>query len=209
MTTETLPQGSESPRGKRTWLGPRALKVAFAVTTSCLAAAAVASCASVPDSERKTIFAYPDGASLEPDYAIYRNSVNPILERQCGTFDCHGQPGRAYRVYSFQGLRVFNPEAGLKSGITETTEDEIRYNFQSFITVQPEEMMRVMARGGDNPDVLVVLSKPLGNERHKGGNVIARNGSAYKCIAAWLRSPIGGTLDAESAKQCKLALEVR
>lgn len=183
---------------------------AFAVmAVSCAGTALAASCASVPDNERLTVFRGDDGGSLEPDYVTYKTFVNNILERQCGTFDCHGQPGRAYRIYSFQGLRVFNPEAGLQSGISETTEDERRYNFQSLITIQPEEMRRVMARGGANPDVLIFLSKPLGNERHKGGNVIARNGNAYKCITGWLDTPLGGTMAAPAQANCKAALEVR
>lgn len=188
---------------------PRTLRAFAVMAVACAGTAFAASCASVPDNARLTVFAADDGGSLEPDYVTYKTYVNSILERQCGTFDCHGQPGRAYRIYSFQGLRVFNPEAGLQSGISETTEDERRYNFQSLISVQPEEMRRVMARGGDNPDVLIFLSKPLGNERHKGGNVIARNGPAYKCITGWLRTPIGGGLDVDSQGSCKKALEVR
>jgi len=188
---------------------PRTLRAFAVLAVACAGTAFAASCASVPDNTRLTVFAAEDGGSLEPDYATYKTYVNNIVERQCGTFDCHGQPGRAYRIYSFQGLRVFNPEAGLQSGISETTEDERRYNFQSLISIQPEEMRRVMARGGDNPDVLIFLSKPLGNERHKGGNVIARNGPAYKCIAGWLRTPVGGALDADSQRSCKSALEVR
>ncbi len=176
---------------------------------ACAGTAFAASCASVPDTARLTVFQAEDGGSLEPDYVTYKAHVNTLLERQCGTLDCHGQAGRAYRIYSFRGLRVFNPEAGLQSGISETTEDERRYNFQSLITIQPEEMRRVVARAGDNPDVLIFLSKPLGNERHKGGNVIAQNGASYKCITAWLRTPIGGTMEIEGQRQCKAALDVK
>jgi len=186
-----------------------ALRALFVVATTSAVAAAAASCASVPDEQRLTIFAADDGGSLEPDYPIYRTEVDLILQQQCGTLDCHGQPGRAYRLYASRGLRVFNPEAGLRSGLSETTEDEIRYNFQSLITVQPEEMRRVVARNGANPDVLVFLSKPLGNERHKGGRVIAAGGPTHNCIKAWLETPRGGTLRPDKAKDCKTARELR
>jgi hypothetical protein len=188
---------------------PRTLRAFAVLAVACAGTAFAASCASVPDNTRLTIFVAEDGGSLEPDYATYKEYVNNTLERQCGTFDCHGQPGRAYRVYSYLGLRVFNPEAGLQSGVSDRTETEVRYNFQSLISIQPEEMRRVMARGGDNPDVLIFLSKPLGNERHKGGSVIVRNGPAYKCITGWLRTPVGGKLDRDSQQSCKLAEEAK
>ncbi len=187
----------------------RALRALFVVATTSTVAVAAASCASVPDVDRLTIFAAEDGGSLEPDYKIYRAEVDLILQQQCGTFDCHGQPGRAYRVYSSRGLRVFNPEAGLRSGLGETTEDEVRYNFQSLISVQPEETRRVVARNGQNPDVLIFLSKPLGAERHKGGAVIGKGGPSYECITAWLAAPLGGQLGPNALKQCATARTIR
>ena len=39
--------------------------------------------------------------------------VDPYLQRRCGTLDCHGQPGRAYRIYGFTGFRLYNEDAGL------------------------------------------------------------------------------------------------
>ncbi len=187
----------------------RLARVLFVLVASSAGAAAFAACASVPDNTRLTVLAAEDGAPLEPDYAIYKAHVNEILERQCGTLDCHGQAGRAYRLYSRAGLRIFNPDAALGSGLNPTTEDEKRYNFQSLVTIQPEEMRRVMARNGTEPESLIFLRKPLKIERHKGGQVLAFNGPAYKCITGWLRVPIGGTLDLDSEKSCKSALDVR
>lgn len=186
----------------------RALRTAFVVAACSALAGAAASCASVPDVERTTIFAAEDGGSLEPDYKIYRTEVDLILQQRCGMFDCHGQPGRAYRVYSSRGLRVFNPEAGLRSGLGETTEDEIRYNFQSLIAVQPEETRRVIARNGKDPEQLIFLSKPLGIERHKGGTVLVRGSKPFACITAWLRAPNGGDLGATEKADCKAAREL-
>lgn len=202
LGTEPALEPETTPPVRRRWLRVLGvLAVAFA------GSAAAAACASVPDTNRLTVLAAEDGAPLEPDFAIYKASVNEVLERQCGTLDCHGQAGRAYRIYSRSGLRVYNPEAGLLSGITPTTEDEKRYNFQSLITVQPEEMRRVMARGGAEPDNLIILRKPLLVERHKGGQVMS--GQTYNCITGWLRAPIGGKLDDNSDKACKAALLVR
>lgn len=187
----------------------RGVRVALVLSAAVAGSLAFAACASVPDNARLTVLVAEDGAPLEPDYAIYKAHVNEILERQCGTLDCHGQAGRAYRLYGRTGLRIFNPDGSLGSGLNPTTEEEKRYNFQSLVTLQPEEMRRVMARNGTDPETLIFLRKPLKVERHKGGQVIAFNGPAYKCITGWLRVPIGGALDADSEKACKSALEVR
>ncbi len=143
---------------------------------------AVVSCASSPDPTRYT-------AVLAPDKQTFHDSVDTYIEKQCGTLDCHGQPGRGFRVYGFRGLRLYSSEAGLIPGVQQTTEDEIAANYYAIISVEPEEMSRVIARNGDNPNQLLFLRKALNYERHKGGAVMAFGSDPYNCITAWLRLP--------------------
>jgi hypothetical protein len=138
------------------------------------------SCASAPDNKRFT-------AILQPDYPTYKTFVDPYLQRRCGTLDCHGQPGRAYRIYGFAGFRLYNVDAGLVSGVQPTTEDEVRANYEAAVALEPEEMSRLIATQGADPNKLLLLRKPLRLERHKGGQAMEENDSGYKCVAAWLR----------------------
>ncbi len=138
------------------------------------------SCAAPPDRQRSTEI-------LVPDYPIYRDNVDAYLQRRCGTLDCHGQPGRAYRIYGFAGFRLYNLDAGLVSGQQPTVEAEVRANFQALVALEPEEMSRVMARQGQEPNTLIMLRKPLKIERHKGGPAMATDDSGYKCVTAWLK----------------------
>jgi len=111
------------------------------------------------------------------------------LQRRCGTLDCHGQPGRAYRLYGFSGFRDYAEEAGtpLVSGQQPTTEGEILANYQAAVAIEPEEMSRLIARQGEDPNKLILLRKPLRLERHKGGPAMTEDDPGYRCVVAWLR----------------------
>lgn len=162
----------------RTSLFVMAGAAAFALSTA-------SSCALIPDPDRVTEI-------VQPDIASYVQHVDPFLARRCGTLDCHGQPGRAYRIYSREGLRLSGDEeagAGLVSGQQPTTVDEIRANFSSAVGLEPEQMSRVVASPDSDPNTLLLLRKPLLLERHKGGPALAQDDSGYKCIVGWLRVP--------------------
>lgn len=160
--------------------GPWLACVLVLASASALLTGGTISCASPPDSGRVTEI-------IQPDYPIYRQYVDAYLQRRCGTLDCHGQSGRAYRLYGFAGFRLYNVDAGLVSGQQPTTEDEIRANYQAAIALEPEEMSRVIARQGQDPNSLLLLRKPLKLERHKGGPAMAEDDDGYKCVVAWLR----------------------
>lgn len=154
---------------------------------------ASSSCASIPDSGRFT-------AVLAPDYATYQQHVDTYLQRRCGTLDCHGQPGRAYRVYGFTGFRLYNLDAGLISGVQETLPEEIRANYEALVSLEPEEMSRVMAKqGGEKEDLdrLLFFRKAQRIERHKGGQAMAEDDPGYRCVVAWLRIPVARPADNE------------
>jgi hypothetical protein len=147
----------------------------------CLSAAStITACASVPDDKRFT-------AMINPNYPVFRDSVDPYIEKQCGTLDCHGEPGRGFRVYGFRGLRLYSQEAGLVPGVQQTTAEEINANFFALISVEPETFNRVMAKNGQDADSLLFMRKAMNLERHKGGALFAKDSAPYRCITAWLR----------------------
>ena len=140
------------------------------------------SCASSPDKDRVTDV-------IAPDFDTYKNNVDLYLSRRCGTLDCHGQPGRAYRIYGQQGFRLYNQDAGLVSGQQPTTPEEVQANFQAIVSLEPEELNRVVATQGDDTELKrwIWIRKPLRLERHKGGPAMAEDDSGYKCVLAWMR----------------------
>jgi hypothetical protein len=142
------------------------------------------SCASAPDKGRVTTV-------ITPDFDTYVSSVDAYLTRRCGSLDCHGQPGRAYRIYSREGYRLYTiQDGGLVSGQQPTQPEEQRANFQALVSIEPEEMSRLMARQGENPNLLLFLRKPLKLERHKGGPAMAEDDPGYRCVVAWLSIPV-------------------
>lgn len=156
----------------------------LAGTASGVLAMGSTSCAPAPDSERMTDV-------LQPDYATYKEWVDPYLQRRCGTLDCHGQPGRAYRIFGFAGLRRSDIDAGvdegLVSGVHPTQELEIQANFQSAVALEPEQMSRVIAKQGQDIETLLLVRKPLLLERHKGGPAMSDADDGYRCVEAWLQ----------------------
>ena len=175
--------------------------VASLVVISC--AAGVSSCASIPDENRYTIV-------LTPDAVQYQNGVSFFMERRCGTLDCHGQDGRPMRIYGSRGLRLPN-DGGLTPATGDTTPAEQIANFRAVVGLQPEQMSRVVASGGQNPESLLLLQKPLsvegGGATHKGGPVIS-SGQAddgYVCLTQWLANPDPRTADLTYLSRCKSA----
>ena len=68
--------------------------------------------------------------------------------------------------------------------------EEQRANFQALVALEPEEMTRLMARQGEDPNMLLFLRKPLKLERHKGGAAMAEEDPGYRCDVAWLSIPV-------------------
>jgi hypothetical protein len=152
--------------------------------SAALAAGALSffACASVPDETRFTTI-------LAPDPTQFQAGVSFFLERRCGTLDCHGQPGRPLRIYGARGLRLQN-DAGRTPISGDTSIEEMAANYRSVIGLEPEEMSRVVASEGENPERLLLIRKPLnvalGGERHKGGSVISPSDPGYQCLTTWL-----------------------
>jgi hypothetical protein len=154
---------------------------------------------------------------LAPDYDIYATYLDTFVNRRCGTLDCHGAAGRAFRHYGSLGLRRLEGKAdefgigdasaetggpGRRAGVGVTTPDEIRANYAGIIALEPEVISRLVALNGDLSNnreldwmfLRKALGRPLGQkeipgERHKGGNVLRQGDDGYKCIVLWMRAP--------------------
>lgn len=160
----------------------------------------VVACASTPDSSStpELVVSAPPGPAPGADPAAFRLGVDAVFERRCGTLDCHGQVGRGMRIYGANGLRLPN-DAGLVPGGGATSLDEINANYASIVGLQPEKMNDFLAktpRTSQDAERLLILSKPLGLERHKGGATLNRGEPAEQCIVTWL---VGNTDQSQCA----------
>jgi hypothetical protein len=153
-------------------------------------------CASAPDADaRLAMIDGPTGTILQPDYAFYRDNLDQYLNRRCGTLDCHGQAGRAFRSYGTRGLRLFDPDARLVPGGQNTTEKERKLNYQSIVALEPEELRRVVAEPSRSPNTWIFLRKPLRLERHKGAEAMRESDDGYLCIAGWAKMRMQAQVD--------------
>ncbi len=117
--------------------------------------------------------------------------VSQVFERRCGTLDCHGDPGRPFRVYGRSGLRLRQPDGSGPPSGTEigTTPIEIDENRFSACGLEPEAMDAVV-NGQADPETLILLRKPRVVEAHKGGQVLTVGSTADNCILSWLRGSV-------------------
>ena len=175
-----------SPRGR----------VLFGMAAA-LAVLASSACSATPDPTADLLVTAPDFNEFAGD--ANNPGVHAFLERRCGTLDCHGQPGHAFRLYSSGGLRLPN-DAGLISGGGADTPAEILANYRSLIGLQPEETNRVVAHL-DPPTSLLVVAKPLALQTHKGGQELATGDSGDACLESWLVGEI-------SLRACQDAAQV-
>ena len=127
--------------------------------------------------------------------------VSRVFEKRCGSLDCHGNSARNMRIYSSQGLRLPN-DAGVGPGAGDTTLDEISANYQSILTLEPEETNKVIL-GGD-PYKLLVVKKPLELEKHKGGQTIRRGDDAERCIVSWLEEDTTTPVDQAACERAAI-----
>ncbi len=114
--------------------------------------------------------------------------ISAVVERRCGTLDCHGNPARPMRIYGQYGQRlpVDNPEDGYyPGGLAPTTADELKNNWQSMCGLEPEIMNRVVAKK-DEPEALTLVKKPRLLEKHKGGLVWNKGDDGDACVINWL-----------------------
>ena len=165
-------------------IGALALVVVGVVSTGCL-------------SEAERGIAQPFCPPFEPvdDFRL----VNNMLERRCGTLDCHGVESRPLLVYGQNALRRdgaqrFDPPVGpvnedqyYPGGEEATNEYELRGTYDSICGLEPEKMDMVVK--GEPVELLSLIRKPRLEEKHKGGRIWGtgtREGDA--CLISWLQS---------------------
>jgi hypothetical protein len=125
----------------------------------------------------------PEQVVTDIDPAGYE-AVQPVLEKHCGSAECHGNLPRGLRVYGASGLRLNAP-----TPTAPTTPDERRATYVSILALQPEKtdaLARKSPRFADDAYDLLLLSKPLGRERHRPGATLRKGEAAEKCITSWL-----------------------
>lgn len=145
-------------------------------------------CASDPDDSSE-----PRLKVTDLDQVAYGSFVQPVVERRCGSLDCHGKLPRGLRVYGENSLRLPN-DAGLVVGGGKTTREEAQATYASIVGLQPEKMdafARNSQRTSDDAYDLLLLSKPLGIERHRPGPSLRKGEPAERCIVSWML----GTVD--------------
>jgi hypothetical protein len=128
-------------------------------------------------------------------------SVSTLLERRCGTLDCHGSLYRPMRIYGRYGLRA--PSEGNVTGGKATTTFEHGANYGAVCSIEPDKMAEVTADFGQSADQLLFLRKARGVEGHKGGAAVTPGSDADECILGWLRGDDLATV----SSRCQLAID--
>jgi hypothetical protein len=153
------------------------------LSAAVFAAGVELACSATPGSSQTVTAALPSYEEFA-GADQFGSGVHVFLENQCGGLDCHGQVGRPLRIYSTNGLRLPN-DADLIPGSGLVSSDELFANFSAAVNVEPAEMSRVVA-GTDAPTQLLLVKKPMGLERHKGGTRIVMGDDMYTCLTTWL-----------------------
>jgi hypothetical protein len=134
--------------------------------------------------------AAPPRAGWEP--------VADALVVSCGTLDCHGQVGRNLRLYGGHGLRL---AAGDDPGGRPTTAAEYQASYWSTIGLEPELLDQVVRASGADPERLMIMRKPRGLIKHKGGSLMQPNDALDQCLRLWLAGAPERTVCEESWPQ--------
>lgn len=125
----------------------------------------------------------PPGALDEP---YFRCKVQPVLVARCAFLACHGDPGRPYRLFARQQLRLGVPPRDRGIALTEA---ETRANHGATLAFARQGL-------GEGADPLL-LAKPLdedggglfhrGREMYRGADAFSsRDDADYQVLVAWM-----------------------
>ncbi len=129
------------------------------------------------------------------DRESYAQFVQPYVGLGCGSLDCHGEGGRALRLYAEDGLRLFDELRG-----EPISDDEIDRNVASFAGVSPDA-----SSVADHLALTKGLAVAAGGFAHVGGEIWdTTNEPGYQCLLAWLSN---APLDATGQQACVDAYE--
>ena len=142
-------------------------------------AAAVVMACGAPPADARIGVATPDPLQFPP--------VSLLLDRRCGSLDCHGARTRNLQIYGCEGLRLGDASPGCRasSGV-DTTAEEHDATFRSLVALEPAVMSLVVQTHGANPELLTFVRKARGTEAHKGGMLITPGDDQDVCITSWL-----------------------
>lgn len=118
-----------------------------------------------------------------PDAVSFEQNVYPVLLRDCGFPDCHGNPSRFFHVYGPGRTRI-KPKSELPIKAPATAEE---------LTATYRRARSMLAYEGDEPETALLLNKPL-HAAHEGtdewGNNVYQspNDPGYQAILKWARS---------------------
>jgi hypothetical protein len=136
-----------------------------------------------------------------PSRQLYVKYVSEVMERRCGTLDCHGSDYRPMSILGRDGLR--HPAEGNRTGEADSTDLEKSSNYFSVCAIEPEKVARVVDDpGGNAVNTLLLVRKARGQEGHKGGKVFDPWDDSDRCVVGWFR----GDAEASIAKACSAAL---
>jgi hypothetical protein len=153
-----------------------AARLALAMGLLVCAAACVTESA-----DTRVVTPVPDRATFPP--------VSDLLDRRCGTLDCHGVTYRNLRIYGREGLRLA-PTDRPSSKPGTTTVAEYDATFASLVGLEPELTGAVVTEGGARPERLTFVRKARGTEEHKGLAIWAEGGLEDLCVTTWLAGKI-------------------
>lgn len=121
--------------------------------------------------------------------------VSQVMERKCGTLDCHGARERPLRFYGRNGARLSDNQVVGEDDSTTTA--ELAENRASVCGLEPEKMHAVV-EDGEPIDTLTVVRKARLLEAHKGGRVWQEDSPGFVCLKAWLEGSFDrGACEAE------------
>jgi hypothetical protein len=117
-----------------------------------------------------------------------------LLDKGCGSLDCHGNAQRNLVMWGCYGLRLDSTTLpGCRSmGGTNTTSSEYGDTYRSLVALEPALMSDVVANHAD-PNELTFVRKAFGEEAHKGGTVFTLGSDADVCITTWLAGNVNSS----------------
>lgn len=167
----------------------RAGVIAAATIATAIAAMSASGCSGVDENAVTSVTCPPFGEQGD-DF----RPISAVIERRCGTIDCHGSSARPMRIYGQYGLRRPEEEGSenvmdfsqyFSGGLEPTTVAELKDNFESMCGLEPEIMTRVVKKK-EEPESLTLVRKPRLLEKHKGGLLWNKGDDGDACLLNWI-----------------------
>jgi hypothetical protein len=156
---------------------------------ACAGVASVAFFAcSGPKDGQVFVGTFPSAETFQP--------VSAALEARCGTLDCHGSFYRNLRMFGMNGIRGTVNEV---SGVHATTDEEVLLNYESLVSIQPEQFSNIVSHRGQGFDKWIVVTKGTGAEHHQGSSRFAKGDLTYTCLLSWVTGSVNMDACTESA----------